>query len=188
MSLLRSIAPPDFLTESILPPNLTMAWIWTSGFLLPLMILMPLWFIASKCLKKPTRLRSVVVFVLGDVGRSPRMMYHAESFANNGFETYIVGYRGMCRYGEPSRLIYLDNMNCRFKANTCPIVNPSCPVLLPLPAPPVLLPSTFYGHCPYKDNPPSFSHLHHPLVHNPKYFRVYNRAGWYPPPKQIGLG
>jgi len=25
------------------------------------------------------------------------MMYHAESFANNGFETYIVGYRGMRR-------------------------------------------------------------------------------------------
>lgn len=39
-------------------------------------------------------MRSVVVFVLGDVGRSPRMMYHAESFANNGFETYIVGYKG----------------------------------------------------------------------------------------------
>ncbi|KAF9651302.1 beta-1,4-mannosyltransferase [Thelephora ganbajun] len=39
-------------------------------------------------------MRSVVVFVLGDVGRSPRMMYHAESFANDGFETYIVGYHG----------------------------------------------------------------------------------------------
>lgn len=38
--------------------------------------------------------RSVAVLVLGDIGRSPRMMYHSESFAQNGFETYIVGYEG----------------------------------------------------------------------------------------------
>ncbi|TFK47946.1 glycosyltransferase family 33 protein [Heliocybe sulcata] len=39
-------------------------------------------------------LRSVAILVLGDVGRSPRMMYHAESFAKHGFETYPVGYKG----------------------------------------------------------------------------------------------
>ncbi|KZT08885.1 glycosyltransferase family 33 protein [Laetiporus sulphureus 93-53] len=39
-------------------------------------------------------LRSVAILVLGDIGRSPRMMYHAESFATNGFETYLIGYRG----------------------------------------------------------------------------------------------
>lgn len=39
-------------------------------------------------------LRSVAIVVLGDVGRSPRMMYHAESFASNGFDTYIVGNKG----------------------------------------------------------------------------------------------
>ena len=39
-------------------------------------------------------LRSVAVLVLGDIGRSPRMMYHAQSFAENGFVTDIVGYGG----------------------------------------------------------------------------------------------
>ncbi|KIY62782.1 glycosyltransferase family 33 protein [Cylindrobasidium torrendii FP15055 ss-10] len=39
-------------------------------------------------------IRSVAILVLGDIGRSPRMMYHAQSFAENGFETNIVGFRG----------------------------------------------------------------------------------------------
>jgi beta-1,4-mannosyltransferase len=38
--------------------------------------------------------RSVAILVLGDVGRSPRMMYHAESFAKLHFETFLVGYQG----------------------------------------------------------------------------------------------
>lgn len=44
--------------------------------------------------KRPPKLRSVAIIVLGDVGRSPRMMYHAESFAKLGFTTYLIGYRG----------------------------------------------------------------------------------------------
>lgn len=39
-------------------------------------------------------LRSVAILVLGDIGRSPRMMYHAQSFAENGFVTDLVGYAG----------------------------------------------------------------------------------------------
>ncbi|KAJ7171812.1 mannosyltransferase [Mycena crocata] len=39
-------------------------------------------------------LRSVAIVVLGDIGRSPRMMYHAESFADNDFFTDIIGYGG----------------------------------------------------------------------------------------------
>ncbi|KIY45287.1 mannosyltransferase [Fistulina hepatica ATCC 64428] len=39
-------------------------------------------------------LRSVAILVLGDIGRSPRMMYHAESCATNGFQTSIIGYPG----------------------------------------------------------------------------------------------
>ncbi|KAJ7139519.1 mannosyltransferase [Mycena epipterygia] len=39
-------------------------------------------------------LRSVAIVVLGDIGRSPRMMYHAESFAENGFFTELIGYGG----------------------------------------------------------------------------------------------
>ncbi|PFH54693.1 glycosyltransferase family 33 protein [Amanita thiersii Skay4041] len=38
--------------------------------------------------------RSVAILVLGDIGRSPRMMYHANSFAINRFDTHIIGYRG----------------------------------------------------------------------------------------------
>ena len=39
-------------------------------------------------------LRCAAVLVLGDIGRSPRMMYHAESFAKAQFETYLIGYKG----------------------------------------------------------------------------------------------
>ncbi|KAK1216722.1 mannosyltransferase [Marasmius sp. AFHP31] len=38
--------------------------------------------------------RSVVILVLGDIGRSPRMMYHAESFAEHNFTTFLIGYGG----------------------------------------------------------------------------------------------
>ena len=41
------------------------------------------------------RLRAVTILVLGDIGRSPRMMYHAQSFAEQlKFDTRIVGYTG----------------------------------------------------------------------------------------------
>lgn len=38
--------------------------------------------------------KSVAIVVLGDIGRSPRMLYHATSFAERGFRTSIVAYRG----------------------------------------------------------------------------------------------
>ncbi|KAG7527547.1 hypothetical protein FFLO_06828 [Filobasidium floriforme] len=38
--------------------------------------------------------KTAVVLVLGDVGRSPRMMYHTESLAKLGWETSLIGYRG----------------------------------------------------------------------------------------------
>ncbi|KAJ3758581.1 mannosyltransferase [Lentinula raphanica] len=44
--------------------------------------------------KSEHSLRSVAIVVLGDIGRSPRMMYHAESFAENGLMTYVIGYGG----------------------------------------------------------------------------------------------
>ena len=40
------------------------------------------------------RRKRVFVVVLGDIGRSPRMQYHAISFAKSGFEVFIVGYGG----------------------------------------------------------------------------------------------
>ena len=38
--------------------------------------------------------KRVFVVVLGDIGRSPRMQYHALSLSKSGFEVYIVGYGG----------------------------------------------------------------------------------------------
>lgn len=38
--------------------------------------------------------RHVVVLVLGDVGRSPRMQYHAMSLASHGVRVTLVGYTG----------------------------------------------------------------------------------------------
>lgn len=38
--------------------------------------------------------RSAAVVVLGDVGRSPRMCYHVESLADEGWRVAVVGYGG----------------------------------------------------------------------------------------------
>ena len=51
------------------------------------------WRLYSRPTPRPA-LRSVAILVLGDIGRSPRMMYQAESFAKNNFLTYLVGYGG----------------------------------------------------------------------------------------------
>lgn len=40
--------------------------------------------------------RSVQVVVLGDIGRSPRMQYHALSLAKHGARVTLVGYQGEC--------------------------------------------------------------------------------------------
>ncbi|GMK58428.1 hypothetical protein CspeluHIS016_0504600 [Cutaneotrichosporon spelunceum] len=42
--------------------------------------------------KRPWKHKTATVLVLGDIGRSPRMMYHAESLAKAGWDTYMVGY------------------------------------------------------------------------------------------------
>lgn len=41
---------------------------------------------------KPLRPKSALVLALGDIGRSPRMMYHADSFARHEYSTTLVGY------------------------------------------------------------------------------------------------
>ncbi|WVQ85948.1 hypothetical protein IAT38_008116 [Cryptococcus sp. DSM 104549] len=41
---------------------------------------------------RPAQHRTATVLVLGDIGRSPRMMYHAESLAKHGWKTFLVGY------------------------------------------------------------------------------------------------
>ena len=51
-------------------------------------------YVFTKRGKGPPAKRTVAILVLGDIGRSPRMMYHAESFAKHNFETYLIGYGG----------------------------------------------------------------------------------------------
>ena len=37
---------------------------------------------------------SICIVVLGDIGRSPRMQYHAISFAREEFSVQLIGYPG----------------------------------------------------------------------------------------------
>lgn len=68
----------------------------TLSFLL--LALCPLLFVFSvkslRYVKRRPKRRTVALLVLGDVGRSPRMMYHAESFAQLEFKTFLIGYKG----------------------------------------------------------------------------------------------
>ena len=43
---------------------------------------------------------SVQVLVLGDIGRSPRMQYHAMSIAKHGARVDMIGYKGKREYYE----------------------------------------------------------------------------------------
>jgi len=38
--------------------------------------------------------KSVVIVVLGDIGRSPRMRFHALSLAKEGYLVHMIGYGG----------------------------------------------------------------------------------------------
>lgn len=51
----------------------------------------------SKEVFKAKRARSVQIVVLGDIGRSPRMQYHAISIAKHGGRVQLIGYTGMER-------------------------------------------------------------------------------------------
>lgn len=39
---------------------------------------------------------AVQIVVLGDIGRSPRMQYHALSIAKHGGKVFLIGYQGVC--------------------------------------------------------------------------------------------
>ena len=56
-----------------------------------------LWVLLSRAPSTTSRAslgRSAAVVVLGDVGRSPRMCYHAQSLAEDGWRVAVVGYAG----------------------------------------------------------------------------------------------
>ena len=73
-------------------PSHAMA-IWSLTRLIPPALLAyVIWSISRR--NERLYLRSVAILVLGDIGRSPRMMYHAGSFVKNEFQTYLIGYGG----------------------------------------------------------------------------------------------
>lgn len=44
----------------------------------------------------------VQILVLGDIGRSPRMQYHATSIVKQGGYVQLIGYCGICLYHDAS--------------------------------------------------------------------------------------
>ena len=50
------------------------------------------WLRGRKDLSKPR----ICILVLGDIGRSPRMQYHALSCAKAGYQVDLVGFGGIC--------------------------------------------------------------------------------------------
>lgn len=42
--------------------------------------------------------KAVQIVVLGDIGRSPRMQYHALSIAKHGVKVFLIGYQGIYLY------------------------------------------------------------------------------------------
>lgn len=96
--------------------------------------------------KKPSDKRklyrhSVAVLVLGDIGRSPRMMYHSQSFAQREFETFIIGYRGK---------VHMSSAACSCAVHAKAADN------LPGSKPPKSLRSLPHVHFLYLATPPEF--------------------------------
>lgn len=60
---------------------------------------------------------SVQVLVLGDIGRSPRMQYHAMSIAKHGGRVDIVGYQGIYTYFAQS-IGTLADWKCRINTSS----------------------------------------------------------------------
>ena len=93
--------PPSLLFGHT--PCTMLLWLMLVGFcaaLVPLIALLCLCIYisayrsTSRTSTKPCLGRSAAVVVLGDIGRSPRMCFHVESLANEGWKVAIVGYPG----------------------------------------------------------------------------------------------
>lgn len=90
------LARHSFTFLTMLVPLLVLVFI--PSLLLTIAFLFLLLYIAlyrAPCTTRRTSLgRSAAVVVLGDVGRSPRMCYHVESLADQGWKVSVVGYGG----------------------------------------------------------------------------------------------
>ena len=57
-----------------------------------MLVFLVYWLRGRKDLSKPR----ICILVLGDIGRSPRMQYHALSCAKAGYQVDLVGFGGIC--------------------------------------------------------------------------------------------
>ena len=83
---------------------------------------------------------TVQILVLGDIGHSPRMQYHARSIANHGGRVSIIGYQGASKPVAPtaaSRLANIISYQVLLRTRICsptlsspssrfPVLQPSC--------------------------------------------------------------
>ncbi len=60
---------------------------------------------AASLRRRPSAEIAVQVLVLGDIGRSPRMQYHALSIAQHGGRVELIGYQGKLLSFVASRLL-----------------------------------------------------------------------------------
>lgn len=128
--------------------------------------------------------RSVAILVLGDVGRSPRMMYHAESFAKLQFETFLVGYQGNV---SPAAVAFLRTPRltfqfaaCRLQTDTFIALSPTCPLSVYFTSTTFSPETPIHSICaPQNCSANTVDTLHSPLAH-PSPSRVYTRASESP--------
>merc|ERR1712086_957084 len=82
---------PTLTSTSAQPVDLFSAISTIAAIMLPFIILSKLLFSKKKNKTTSTPLPNITVVVLGDLGRSPRMQYHAVSLAKAGFTVSLVG-------------------------------------------------------------------------------------------------
>lgn len=68
---------------------------------------------------------SAQILVLGDIGRSPRMQYHALSVAKHGGSVQVIGYQGE-REHHPPTLASLADFRSRVYSDSRPGRTPQC--------------------------------------------------------------
>jgi len=103
MSSLNRLIPYVPLIIYLLFLAVSIAWLWR--------VLRP---------RDQHSLRTVAILVLGDIGRSPRMMYHAQSFAENGFVTDIIGYGGVYAVNIVFKADIAQDLNQFHRSSGCP--------------------------------------------------------------------
>jgi beta-1,4-mannosyltransferase len=95
-----------------------------AGFLVVFVLVVVVIAVCATLLLKPTRYEprpskpvSVQIVVLGDIGHSPRMQYHALSIAKHGGQVSIVGYQGLIQAANMTSKSYADGLRAESTPN-----------------------------------------------------------------------